>query len=262
MKSSETVTVRDMEVSNPWAQCIFEGSKKVEVRKDNPDSWESVKTGDVLNIIAKQTQKSQLFKVVGTRVYYTLDECLIAEGVRNLLPGLRSLADGRAVYLGFDGASQEAIKQREEEYDKYGCRAIELAPVVESEECLYCEEVPVDAERAGVICHGCFDSLYGCVPGIVKDEREKLWRDKREAKPVCRVSVDNVVMRDQGIPTMSQQREMLFAHMLGSSTPQGNPDCLHHDGVYNSWIQYNDDTMGGCGSGWEKMCTGCGKVWK
>lgn len=44
-------------------------------------------------------------------------------------------------------------------------------------------------------------------------------------------------------------------HVQGSSRPQGRADCPHKE------IEYNDDTMGGCGSTWEKMCSTCGKVW-
>ena len=45
----------------------------------------------------------------------------------------------------------------------------------------------------------------------------------------------------------------LILHIMGSSNPKGAEGCKH------SW-EYNDDTMGGCGSGWDRRCTTCGKV--
>ena len=40
---------------------------------------------------------------------------------------------------------------------------------------------------------------------------------------------------------------------MGLVNPEGNPDCLHE------W-RYNDETMGGCGSGWDRICDACGKT--
>jgi ASC-1-like (ASCH) protein len=215
---------RDMEVSNPWAQCIFEGSKTVEVRKDNPASWGSVRIGDSLNIIAKQTQKSQLFKVVDIRVYNSLDECLIAEGVRNVLPGLRTLREARAVYMGFDGATDEAVKQREEEYTRYGCRAIELAFV----------------DQTGII--------------DISEDKRKDWQENL---------VDRVHETIKRMAPLYAENGCLTTHVVGSSRPDGDPNCSHVNPVTKqSMVEYNDKTMGGCGSGWDKQCNGCGKVWK
>lgn len=53
------------------------------------------------------------------------------------------------------------------------------------------------------------------------------------------------------------EKELLDIHVQGSSNPQGNEDCPHP----NEDQVRNDDTMGGCGSGWESMCQKCGKVW-
>lgn len=45
-------------------------------------------------------------------------------------------------------------------------------------------------------------------------------------------------------------------HIEGSSNPKGDPKCKHKNMVYN------DETMGGCGSGWYRMCEECGFVEK
>lgn len=128
--------IREMEVSDPWASFIFEGRKKVEVRKNNPESWGSVKAGDVLRIKNRQTGEKRLFDVVETRIYDELNKCIVAEGVRHLLPGNvvlsgeKILTYARRIYLGFDGADEESMKKREAEYNEFGCIAIELKPHV------------------------------------------------------------------------------------------------------------------------------------
>ena len=54
----------------------------------------------------------------------------------------------------------------------------------------------------------------------------------------------------------------LKIHIEGSSNPEGDPNCNHKDKKGNSQVIYNDDTMGGCGSGWDQVCKLCGKIWK
>ena len=54
----------------------------------------------------------------------------------------------------------------------------------------------------------------------------------------------------------------VMTHVNGSSRPEGDPTCNHSDHNGNSYIERNDDTMGGCGSTWERMCSHCGKVWR
>ena len=53
----------------------------------------------------------------------------------------------------------------------------------------------------------------------------------------------------------------LSIHVNGSSKPKGDDTCPHCDETGKSTVINNDDTMGGCGSGWESMCKKCGKVW-
>ncbi len=43
-------------------------------------------------------------------------------------------------------------------------------------------------------------------------------------------------------------------HVNGSSNPKGREGCPHKN------MTYNDETMGGCGSGWLKRCDDCGFV--
>lgn len=51
-------------------------------------------------------------------------------------------------------------------------------------------------------------------------------------------------------------------HVNGSSRPEGDAACSHRDGDEKSLIERNDDTMAGCGSTWDRMCSDCGKIWR
>lgn len=62
---------------------------------------------------------------------------------------------------------------------------------------------------------------------------------------------------DPHVSSNISEKELLDIHVQGSSNPQGNEDCPHP----NEDQVINEDTMGGCGSGWESMCQKCGKVW-
>jgi ASC-1-like (ASCH) protein len=121
--------VKDIEVSAPWAGHLFSGRKKAEVRKNNPENWGATKKGDLLRVKEKGTSRQMVFEVVEARPYATLEACYVAEGVRNLLPGLSTVNEADDVYLGFDGADENAQNQRRLEFGYFGCVAIELFPV-------------------------------------------------------------------------------------------------------------------------------------
>ncbi len=69
-------------------------------------------------------------------------------------------------------------------------------------------------------------------------------------------------MSKQNLPIKNMTDLDLQAHINGSYRPEGDLLCTHRD-VANgkSTVVYNDSTMGGIGSQWEKMCESCGKVW-
>ena len=125
--------IKDIEVSEPWAGYIFSGEKEVEGRKNNPKSWGATKAGDNLNVIEMKdgvkTGRAEIFKVVAVRTYPSLRDYLMAETVSKVLPGKNTIEEGEAVYLGFGGATPDAIAIRQEEYDEHGVIAIELAPL-------------------------------------------------------------------------------------------------------------------------------------
>jgi len=117
-----------MNVSEPWISFIFNKTKKVELRKNDQNNWGRMKKGDVLKIYKKETGQHQFFEVRETRTYANLDDAIIAEGVRHLLPGKKTLEEARDVYLSFDGENKRS--EREAEYNKYGVIVIELMSLI------------------------------------------------------------------------------------------------------------------------------------
>ena len=203
-KPEQESDIKNMVVSEPWASFIINRVKTVEVRKNNPNNWGSLKVGDKLLIISKDSEdKKRLFLIKEIRIYDSLSSCFVAEGVRNLLPGKKTINDAMDIYLGFDGSSETNINDRKKEFQKYGCIAIELIPA---------EDLIMDASE-----------FY---PSKFKKEKEEL-----------------------------------KIHVNGSLNPEGDLNCDHKFKSGDSAIEYNQETMGGCGSGWDERCSICGKVW-
>ena len=117
-----------LEVSEPWGRMIIDEIKKVEVRKNDPSKWGATKVGDHLNVKGGPHYNGP-FEVVDVRTYKTLDDCIIAEGVRNLLPGKQTLYEAKEIYECFDGSDLDARLKRIEDYAHFGCIAIELRPL-------------------------------------------------------------------------------------------------------------------------------------
>jgi ASC-1-like (ASCH) protein len=115
-----------MEVSSEWAQLIFSGIKKLEMRKNNPTSWGQYGIGEVFNIIDKTSGETHSFQVTDVRKYSTFVDAVVAEGVRNLLPGKFSLEEAEHVYFGFDDPS--GVETRRQEFAMAGAIVFELAP--------------------------------------------------------------------------------------------------------------------------------------
>lgn len=116
--------IYNMEISPPWVNLIFSGRKRIEMRKNNPEKWGKVKTGDILIITGDDPKNSEEYLVMEVRKYKTLEECFISEGVRNLLPGLKTIKEAEDVYLGFDGLDK--IEERRKEFEEFGCIVIEI----------------------------------------------------------------------------------------------------------------------------------------
>ncbi len=149
-----------MEVSSEWAQMIFSGKKKLEMRKNNPASWGQYGIGQVFNIVDKTTGEAHSFEVVAVRRYSAFTDAVVSEGVRNLLPGKFSLAEAEHVYFGFDGPS--GVETRRQEFAMAGAIVFELTPheTDPKPECSNCNSESVTRIRnlsgdAGLKCSSC-----------------------------------------------------------------------------------------------------------
>jgi len=126
-----------IEISEPYFSFIKNGTKKVEGRKISP-KWKNLKIGNKMlitcntfktnnNKIVESFQPKIPFfvKIKNIRYYHhsscgiqdPLTEYLIKEGLDKVLPGIKTLSDGRNIYLQWSTL---------EEINKYGMMAIEI----------------------------------------------------------------------------------------------------------------------------------------
>lgn len=126
-----------IEISEPYFSFIKNGIKKVEGRKISPN-WKNLKIGNKMlvtcntfktnnNKIVESFQPKIPFfvKIKNIRYYHyssseiqdPLTDYLINEGLDKVLPGTKTLSDGRNVYLQWYTL---------EEINKYGIMAIEI----------------------------------------------------------------------------------------------------------------------------------------
>lgn len=115
-----------MNVDTKWLSKILNGDKTVEVRKNDPEKWGRVKKDDILHIENPESDMKVRFRVKDVRTYSSLDAMLITEGLRNVLPGVKTLEEAREIYNTIDGADATSVVKRMREYEKYGLIAIEL----------------------------------------------------------------------------------------------------------------------------------------
>lgn len=140
----------EMEVDSTYYDSFVNGQKTIEGRKNKPDSWGRVRKGDTvllkrasrklrsagsaivsLDKIIFRTDRSldasapsdmMFFTVMETRTYESIEEYLQAETLERTLPGVSTVEEGVAIYLGFWGP------EGTEEVAKHGIIAIELRP--------------------------------------------------------------------------------------------------------------------------------------
>lgn len=115
-----------MNVDTKWLSKILNGDKTVEVRKNDPEKWGRVKKDDILHIENPESDMKVRFRVKDVRTYSNLDAMLITEGLRNVLPGVKTLEEAREIYNTIDGVDTTSVVRRMREYEKYGLIAIEL----------------------------------------------------------------------------------------------------------------------------------------
>lgn len=91
----------EIEVAEPWFSLIRVGAKTTEGRKGTP-KWAAVRAGDrVVFTHRGERVRARVVDVVHYGAPNALDKYLRGETLRRALPGVRTYAEGRAVYLGF-----------------------------------------------------------------------------------------------------------------------------------------------------------------
>lgn len=103
-----------MHVDEKWFTLIKNNIKTVEGRKHS-EKWSVLKKGSLLKIFSDNDYIIR--KIKDIRIYSSLEEFIINEGLRNILPGVKTLEEGVDIYLQY--FTKEDIK-------KYGMMAIEL----------------------------------------------------------------------------------------------------------------------------------------
>lgn len=90
------ITTWDMDVAEPWYSYIKNGTKKVEGRKNNPNTFGRIRIGDFIKMINQNTYFK--VEVIDIKYYSTLEEYLFDVGVGNALPGVQTLQEGITIY--------------------------------------------------------------------------------------------------------------------------------------------------------------------
>jgi ASC-1-like (ASCH) protein len=114
-----------IDCSEPWYTLIKQKKKPVEGRKGT-QTWASIKIGDVV-IFRDPENKEKTFKadVTGVNIYVgpdALDQYLKVETLERALPGIKTLEEGRAIYLKWS---------KVKEIEKYGMLGIQVVPLVD-----------------------------------------------------------------------------------------------------------------------------------
>lgn len=104
-----------MNVQNPWFTYIKQGRKKIEGRL-NKGKFAELKVGDIINWEnAGETVRTMLTRIGH---YKTFADMITHEGLRNVLPDVKDLDAGVAVYRQFYSEAKEA---------EFGVLAIEVS---------------------------------------------------------------------------------------------------------------------------------------
>lgn len=113
---SKELNTHTMNVSDPWFSFLVSGKKKVEGRKAS-EKWKTLKAGHYIRFFNARGYGGACFLIVDIREYDTLQEYLIQEGLRNVLPGVETVEEGIHIYKQWS---------TEEELETYPFLAIEV----------------------------------------------------------------------------------------------------------------------------------------
>lgn len=106
-----------MDIKKTYFDLIRDGTKDVEGRKNSP-TWSWVEPG--VKFTLRSGNETLEVKCVATRLYASLEEYLMKEGLARTLPGVESVEEGVKIYLQWS---------TEVEVKRWGIKAIQLEMV-------------------------------------------------------------------------------------------------------------------------------------
>lgn len=108
-----------MTIDEPWLALLHSGSLKTIMKLADPMNWGNLVVGQKVALVNSDRTKKKVFVVKDLRQYENFVECMVSEGVRNLLPGKKTMKDALEVYFG--GRSGKEFRDKRAEYDFHGC---------------------------------------------------------------------------------------------------------------------------------------------
>lgn len=105
MNTDKEVKVR-IHCQDPWFTFLKNGIKTIEGRKYS-EKYQKLKKGDIIEFY--KNGDSFKAQIIDIKVYENLDEYLNKNDLNNILPGVKSIEEGRKIYTGF--TSEEELKK-------------------------------------------------------------------------------------------------------------------------------------------------------
>lgn len=115
-------------IQEPYFSLVLEGKKTAEGRTPKPErpyaDYGKITIEDILKFVLLDN-KDKWFKTKIKYIYHykTPEEMLKAEGLENMLPGIKTIKEGAAIYRSFPGYM--------ERIEKYGMYAFGIGEILE-----------------------------------------------------------------------------------------------------------------------------------
>lgn len=100
-------TTHEILCQDPWFSYLKEGKKPVEGRKGTP-KYREIRAGDCIRFVKPEGGESFLMTVKKIDAFRSLDDYLNGVGLTNALPGVKTLEEGRNIYLQWSTEKQIA----------------------------------------------------------------------------------------------------------------------------------------------------------
>lgn len=104
-EDTDKINQYEINVANPWFNLIKDGKKTVEGRLKKPP-FSLMKENDIIKVNLSRKEGEPYIdpfyiKVIKTNEYKTFSDMITKKGLENVLPGIKNIDDGVAVYRQF-----------------------------------------------------------------------------------------------------------------------------------------------------------------